>query len=157
MRTDIEQIREAALAVIRGVVLPRISRRLLAELCGVNKSDCRLLGRIVGQHERMLEKSFSSITKPQELDSLRHIYAEDELEHSIRSKYLVEHIRNLKPMVDKVTLQLSRLEGDLSCLDRSKDEFTDLPEVISDTLERYGVRPDEYNHQRQNQFQEGVS
>ncbi|WP_415717156.1 hypothetical protein [Maridesulfovibrio sp.] len=154
MRTDIEHIREAALAVLRGVVLPRISKKLLAEISGAEKNDFRLLGRIVGQHERMLEKNFSSISDAKQLDSLQQMYGEEQLEHSIRSRFQVERIRKLEPIVDSVLLHLSRLEGELSMLGLNAAESSNQPEVISDTLARFGISLKEYNQHRQSQSQE---
>jgi|GEM_PF-6088321 len=137
--TQLEQTRQAALSVVRGIVLPRISRKLIAEFNNSGENDYRLLGRIVGQHERVLKARFDSITNSHELNDLRLIYREEELEHSIRSKYLIERFKKLKPMVDKITSQLSRIETELGCIDRVASDSQALPDVIDDTLLRFGI------------------
>ncbi|WP_154655400.1 hypothetical protein [Maridesulfovibrio hydrothermalis] len=139
MSTQLEQTRKAAISVVRGIVLPRISRKLLSELINAHENDYHLLGKVVGLHERTLEEDFASIKSAKELEHLRHTYCEEELENSIRSKYLIERFKNLKPMVDNITSQLSRIESEISCLGRISVDSQVLPDVIDDTLKRFGI------------------
>jgi len=128
--SELIAVREAVLAALTGVVLPRLSDKLLAATRDAEPDEWHLLGRIFGRVENNLKKRFQRIRSRRELTEVAlYNLSEELLESHIKSNYLFARAHALEPQ------EYSALELWKSMRTKSLQPTNGLPNEIEETNE----------------------
>ncbi len=137
---NIAEIKSKVLAVLLGVVMPRIENKLLQEMHDAN--DCYLLGKVAKKFREKIKIRIEQLKTTNELNEISYFFKENDLEYRMNALYLMAKIGTLKVIADKLFDQLLFIEKKMDKITYRKDitYFNSSKNLIKDTLRRFNIQ-----------------
>ena len=138
---NIAEIKSKVLAVLLGIVMPKIEKKLLEQMDDTN--DCYLLGKVAKQFRGTIKSRVEQLKTSNELNEISYFFKETDLEYRMNALYLMAKIGTLKAITDKLFDQLLFIEKKVDRISSIKDiTYSDSSkDIIKDTLMRFNIKP----------------
>ena len=137
---NIAEIKSKVLAVLLGIVMPKIEKKLLEQMDDTN--DCYLLGKVAKQFRGTIKSRVEQLKTSNELNEISYFFKENDLEYRMNALYLMAKIGTLKAITDKLFDQLLFIEKKVDRISYRKDiTYSDSSkDIIKDTLMRFNIK-----------------
>jgi len=137
---NIAEIKSKVLAVLLGIVMPRIENKLLQEMHDTN--DCYLLGKVAKKFREKIKTRIEQLKTTNELNEISYFFKENDLEYRMNALYLMAKIGTLKATTDKLFEQILFIEKKMDKITYRKNiTYSDSSkDLIKDTLVRFNIK-----------------